>query len=100
MIQRTKVAIDKDITLTTLLWYQGENDGIDKTLGVSFGHKLATILQDVCTNVQCHDFLIIWVNFTQWNVWVVSKFLRLKNLPMTSCISDKVANLPRGDIIF
>jgi hypothetical protein len=39
MIQRTKVAIDKDITLTTLLWYQGENDGIDKTLGVSFGHN-------------------------------------------------------------
>lgn len=49
--KRTKVAIDKDITLTTLLWYQGENDGIDKTLGVSFGHKLATILQDVCTNL-------------------------------------------------
>ncbi len=45
------MAIDKDITLTTLLWYQGENDGIDKTLGVSFGHKLATILQDVCTNL-------------------------------------------------
>jgi hypothetical protein len=54
-----KVAIDKDITLTTLLWYQGENDGIEKTLGVSFGHKFATILQDVCTNLQCHDFPII-----------------------------------------
>ncbi len=59
MIQRTKVAIDKDITLTTLLSYQGENDGIDKTLGVSFGHKLAIVLQDVCTNLQCHDFPII-----------------------------------------
>jgi hypothetical protein len=65
MIQRTKVAIDKDITLTTLLLYQGENDGINKTLGASFGHKLATFLQDVCTNLQCHDFPIIWVNFTQ-----------------------------------
>jgi hypothetical protein len=42
MIQRTEVAIDKDITLTTLLLYQGENYGINKTLGASFGHKLAT----------------------------------------------------------
>ncbi len=74
MIQRTKVAIDKYITLTTLLWQQGENDGIDKTLGGWFDHKLATFLQDVCTNLQCHDFPIIWVKFTQWNVWLVCNF--------------------------